>query len=86
MENGVKRNYLSKYSGFKLPILIEQDEDGFFVVECPVFSGCYTQGETVDEAMKNIREVIDLVLGEKKNQEALSSYYPNKMKLQTITL
>jgi len=47
---------------YQLPILIEKDEDGFYVVECPVFSGCYSQGKTIDEALKNIREVIDLCL------------------------
>jgi predicted RNase H-like HicB family nuclease len=29
---------------YQLPILIEKDEDGFYAVECPVFSGCYSQG------------------------------------------
>ena len=33
----------------QLPILIEKDEDGFYVVECPIFSGCYSQGKTIDE-------------------------------------
>jgi len=28
-------------NNYQLPILIENDEDGFYVVECPVFSGCY---------------------------------------------
>jgi predicted RNase H-like HicB family nuclease len=48
----------------QLPIFIEKDEDGFYVVECPVFSGCYSQGKTIDQALKNIREVIDLRLEE----------------------
>ena len=52
---------------YRLPILIEKDEDDFYVVECPVFSGCYTQGKTIDEALINIREVIDLCLEEKEN-------------------
>ena len=39
----------------QLPVIIEKDEDGFYVVECPVFSGCYTQGKTLDEALKWIR-------------------------------
>ena len=56
----------------QLPILIEKDEDGFYVVECPVFSGCYSQGKTIDEALKNIREVINLCLEEKENKEALN--------------
>jgi predicted RNase H-like HicB family nuclease len=44
------------------PVLIETDEDGFFVVECPLLQGCYTQGKTLDEALQNIREVIELCL------------------------
>lgn len=47
---------------YHLPILVEKDEKGFYVVECPVFEGCYTQGKTLDEALENIKEVIDLVL------------------------
>ena len=43
-----------------LPIIVEKDEDGFFVVECPLLEGCYTHGETLDEALKNIREVMDM--------------------------
>lgn len=39
-------------------IFIEQDEDGFFVVECPVFPGCISQGKTRAEAIENIRDAI----------------------------
>lgn len=42
------------------PIIIEQDEDGVFIVSCPMFKGCHSYGNTVDEAMKNINEVIEL--------------------------
>ena len=42
-----------------LPIIIEKDEDGIYTVECPIFSGCYTQGKTMDDAMKNITREID---------------------------
>ncbi|MBI4434810.1 type II toxin-antitoxin system HicB family antitoxin [Candidatus Uhrbacteria bacterium] len=44
----------------QLPILVERDEDGFYVVECPALEGCYTQGETLDEALRNIQEVVAL--------------------------
>lgn len=60
-------NVYQKYQGKKIPLLIEKGEDGFFVVECPIFSGCFTQGKTINEAMTNIREAIELVLEEKKN-------------------
>ena len=45
----------------QLPLFIEKDENGVYVVECPFFEGCYSQGKTLDEALKNIREVIMLV-------------------------
>ncbi len=51
-----------------LPVLVEKDEDGFFVVECPILRGCYTQGKTIDEALKNIHEVIELCLEEQKEE------------------
>jgi len=70
---------------YQLPILIEKDEDGIYVAECPVFSGCYTQGETMDEALKNIREVIDLCLEEKENKEALENFHPQELIFSTLS-
>lgn len=49
-----------------LPILIEIDEDGRYIVSCPLFKGCHSWGETIDEAMKNISEVIEMCLEETK--------------------
>ena len=76
----------SKSRGSQLPLFVEKDEDGFYVVECPLFEGCYSQGKTLDEALKNIREVIALILEEKKSQEVLKSYRPRELSLHTITL
>jgi predicted RNase H-like HicB family nuclease len=55
------------------------------VVECPVFSGCYSQGKTIDEALKNIREVIDLCLEEKENKEALKNFHPQELSFYTLS-
>ena len=49
-----------------LPIIIEMDEDGYYIVSCPLFRGCHSYGETVDEALGNIREVIEMCLDETK--------------------
>lgn len=43
---------------YRFPVILEEDETGGYVVECPSFQGCYTQGETYEEAMANIRELI----------------------------
>ncbi len=42
----------------KLRVIIEQDEDGTFVVECPTLPGCVSQGRTREEALANIRDAI----------------------------
>jgi predicted RNase H-like HicB family nuclease len=49
-----------------LQVVIEQDEDGVYVASCPALQGCYTQGDTYEESMKNIRDVIQMCLEELK--------------------
>ena len=39
-------------------VTLEQDEDGYFVAECPSLPGCLSQGKTRDEALSNIQEAI----------------------------
>jgi predicted RNase H-like HicB family nuclease len=51
-----------------LPILIEQGEDNIYIVSCPVFKGCHSYGKTLDEALINIREVIEICIDEEKEQ------------------
>ena len=44
-------------------IVLEPDvEDGGYVVRCPALPGCYSQGDTKDEATENIREAIEAYL------------------------
>ena len=43
-------------------VLIEQDEDGFFVATVPALKSCYTQAKTLEELYPRIREVIALCL------------------------
>lgn len=82
----MRKTFLTKIKNSQFPVIIEKDRDGFYVVECPIFRGCYTQGRTLDKALKNIREVIELCLEEKENQEILKSYSPKELSLHTITL
>ncbi len=42
----------------KYRIIIEQDEDGTFVAECPSLPGCVSQGKNRAEALKNIKDAI----------------------------
>ena len=82
----MKKSILAKVKNYQFPVIVEKDESGFYVVECPLFRGCYTQGKTLDKALKNIREVIELCLEEKENQEIIRTYKPKEISLHTITL
>ena len=42
----------------KYRIIIEQDEDGFFVAECPSLPGCISQGKSRKQALENIQDAI----------------------------
>ena len=46
----------------KFRVLIEQDEDGVFVVEVPSLPGCVSQGTTREEAIRNVLEAITAYL------------------------
>lgn len=49
-------------------VLLEPDETGGCVVICPSLQGCYSQGETIEEALTNIREAIELCLDELRDR------------------
>lgn len=51
------------------PVIVEQDESGYFIVTCPILSGCYSQGKTLKEALENIKEAIELCLEELDEKE-----------------
>ena len=46
----------------KLKIVLERSEDGGYTVYAPSFPGCISEGDTKEEALKNIREAIELYL------------------------
>jgi predicted RNase H-like HicB family nuclease len=46
----------------KFRVMIQRDEDGFYVTEVPALPGCVSQGTTRSEALNNVREAIALYL------------------------
>jgi predicted RNase H-like HicB family nuclease len=44
---------------FTFPIILEADADGYYV-SCPALQGCYSQGDTYEEAVTNIKDAIRL--------------------------
>ena len=55
-------------------VVIERDEDGLYVGEVPQLKACYSQGETIDELMANIREVVEMCLEELEEEATLTEF------------
>lgn len=51
----------------KFTVVIEQDEEGYFVATVPALRGCHTQAKSLDTLMKRVREVIALCLEDTNN-------------------
>jgi predicted RNase H-like HicB family nuclease len=46
----------------KFSVLVERDEDGYYVASVPELSGCHTQARTLDELTSRVKEAIELYL------------------------
>lgn len=62
-ENNMKKGRLRHYT---FTVLIEQDEDGYYVATVPSLKSCYTQAKTLEELYPRIKEVIALCLEEEE--------------------
>ncbi len=54
---------------YHLPVVVETDEDGIFIVSCPVYKGCHSYGNTIDEALDNLKEVVQICIDEQPLKE-----------------
>jgi predicted RNase H-like HicB family nuclease len=46
----------------KFTVVIERDDDGYYVASVPTLRGCHTQAKTLDALMKRVREAVELCL------------------------
>jgi len=53
-------------------VIVEQDEDGVFVASVPSLQGCYTEGDTFEEALENIKDAIKLNLDARKEEKVIT--------------
>jgi len=70
-----------KNHSYKFTVVIEQDEDGLYVAICPALQGCYTQGRSYKEAVKNIRNAIKLHLEARKK---VGEYLPHEVGIEKV--
>lgn len=76
-----------KSQNFIFSVVIEKDNDGYFA-ECRELQGCYAQGKTYEEAMKNIREVIELHIEDRQERGDfdITKIDPSNISITTFSL
>jgi predicted RNase H-like HicB family nuclease len=58
---------------FHLPVVVEVDEDGIFIVSCPLYKGCHSYGKNIEEAVANLKEVAEMCIAEEQ-QPSLNQF------------
>lgn len=58
----------------KFYVVIERDKDELYIGEVPQIKAFYSQGETIEQLMQNIREVIDMCLEELEDKETTTEF------------
>lgn len=59
---------------YKFPVLIEKDEDGWYIGSVPALKGCHTQARTLAELEKRLREAIRLCLDVEKGKISQNTF------------
>jgi len=74
-----------KKEKYTVQVIIEQDEDNRYIASCPALQGCYTQGDTFEEALDNIKEVVRMCIEELEDEgKPLDLRYPEVIALKQI--
>ncbi len=76
----------------KFKVIIERDEDGFFVASVPALPGCHTQARSFPELLERVREAISLCVGVSKTSPVYRkkiqqfAYEPSFVGLELVTM
>ncbi len=54
----------------KFTVLIERDEEGYYVATVPALRGCHTQAKNLDTLVKRVREAVELCLEDNRGEVA----------------
>lgn len=70
---------------YRLQVIVEVDEDGKYVASAPALQGCHTQGDTFEDALVNIQDVIEMCLEEMRDEnKEFSLQYPEVVGIKTV--
>ena len=59
------------------PVILQEEEKGGYTVINPSFDGCYSQGDTIEDALRNIKEATELCLPDNVKSKFKKTKTPN---------
>jgi len=63
-----------EYNNQTFPVILRQEQDGGYFVSNPTFEGCYSQGDTIEEALANITEATQMCMEEADESQEKSLF------------
>lgn len=81
-----RMTYISSTPPRQFPVILQEDEDGGYVASCPLFDGCFSQGNTEEEALTHITEAIQLCAEEALERGELSKEKLPRIGLRFVTI
>ncbi len=70
---------------YRMQVIIEQDEDEKYIATCPALQGCYTQGDTFEEVIENIKDVVKMCLEElEEEHKTINLKYPEVIAIKQL--
>jgi len=65
----------------KLSIICSKQDNGAYFAICPEIKGCFTQGDTYEEAFTNLKELVEITVKEELSDEELQEILLSKVKI-----
>ena len=65
----------------KLSILCSEQKNGSYVAVCPDLKGCFTQGDTLDQAIFQLKDLIDATIKEDLSEQEIAELTQSKSKI-----
>jgi predicted RNase H-like HicB family nuclease len=77
----------SRLKTYRLQVVVEVDEDGKYVAWCPALQGCYSQGDSYEQALENVYDVIALCLDEvREEKREVDLRYPEVVGIKQVEI
>ena len=65
----------------KLSVICSKQNNGAYFAICPEIKGCFTQGDTYEEACANLKELVEITIKEEMNEEDIEGILLSKTKI-----